>query len=120
MGEKHGIAATFEDDGQPKSVDIDVRVLLFQTVRELLINGTKHAKANQMRVLTRWLDGALQITVEDNGVGFDIGILSGDKRSGFGLFSIRERVRHVGGQLKIESEPGHGARVILAIPLKKQ
>jgi signal transduction histidine kinase len=117
---RHGILVEFADDGQPKPLSDDVCVLLFQAVRELLVNVAKHAQARSAKVsITR--DGThIEVDVEDDGVGFDTGKLapSVDENGRFGLFSIRARLDPLGGHIEVESEPGHGTRVTLMAPLK--
>jgi len=116
---EHGIAAVFRNDGRPKPLDNNVRVLLFQAVRELLINVAKHAKATSVTVSARRLVDQIQVTVEDDGVGFNTSELGarGRKTAGFGLFSVRERLDHIGGTLDIESSPHSGTKVVLAAPI---
>ncbi len=92
----------------------DQAVLLFQSVRELLMNAHKHARADHATVTVKRLDRVLHIEVRDEGQGFDPstivpaqgGIPSQPYR--FGLFSIRERMRSVGGAFDVFSEPGRG------------
>jgi PAS domain S-box-containing protein len=117
--QQHGLSTEFTDDGQAKPLDDDVRILLFQAVRELLVNVVKHSKAKNVAVSARMLDGEVQISVEDNGVGFDTSLASsaGYSSNGFGLFSIHQRLGHIGGRLDIESEPGKGARISLVVPI---
>ena len=119
--DRHGIRAEFEDDGQPKPLDDDVSALLFHAVCELLVNAVKHSRARKVRVSTRRDDSDIQITVEDDGVGFDISDIASywSRTEGFGLFSIREQMDYFGGQLKVESKSGHGTRAILVAPLKR-
>ncbi|HUT31112.1 MAG TPA: PAS domain S-box protein [Sedimentisphaerales bacterium] len=116
---EHGITAVFRNDGRPKPLDNNVRVLLFQAVRELLINVAKHAKAHNVTVSARRLADEIQVTVEDDGVGFNSSELGsrGRKTTGFGLFSVRERLDHIGGRLDIDSSPDSGTRVTLAAPI---
>jgi PAS domain S-box-containing protein len=117
--EQHGILSDFEDDRQPKPLEDDIRVLLFKVVRELLINVVKHAQARHVKVSMIRDDGNIQITVTDDGAGFDTSkIYRWNMAEGFGLFSIRERLEHLGGYLEIVSQPGHGTRVTLVAPLK--
>jgi PAS domain S-box-containing protein len=119
---KHGIAVEFEDDGDPKPLDDDVRVLLFRDVRELLINVVKHAGAHKVKVSLRKLDNHICVTVEDDGVGFDpVEVISmAAKRGEFGFFSIRERLEDLGGHLRIDSAPGCGCKVTMTAPLKQK
>ena len=60
------------------------------------------------------------LEIIDDGIGFDVSKIKHhvDKTGGFGLFRIRERLNYLGGQLKIESEPKHGTRVSLVVPIK--
>ena len=118
---RHGILSYFEDDGQPKPLDDDVRVLLFQAVRELLVNVAKHAQARSVKVAMRRDGSDVRIIVEDDGVGFDAFSIGPhwSEIKGLGLFSIRERLDHIGGQLRIVSTPGHGTQVTLVAPLKR-
>ena len=120
--ERHGIKAEFADDGRPKPLDEDIGVLLFQATRELLINVVKHAQAHLVKVSTQRIDEQIETIVEDDGVGFDVSEVGSfvHEKGGFGLFNIQERLKHVGGRFKIESEPGTGTRVTLVAPLKTE
>ena len=119
---RQGILSYFEDDGQPKPLDDDIQVLLFQAIRELLVNVAKHAQAQRVKVTTQRDGGNIRVTVEDDGVGFVLPSTGSQwgRMKGFGLFSIRERLDHVGGRLEIKSEPGHGTRIALVAPLKRE
>jgi signal transduction histidine kinase len=118
--EKHGLITTFEDDKRPKPLGEDLRVLLFRAVRELLINVVKHSRAKKARIRMRREEGWIKIDVEDDGVGFhparNEDLLAG--RTGFGLFSIRERLHHLDGRVEIDSGPGRGTRVTLTARLQ--
>jgi signal transduction histidine kinase len=106
-----------EDDGNEKPLSDDRRVLVFRCVQELLMNAAKHAKASQASVSLACIDGCLTAEVSDNGVGFvPDAALAKNRTHGYGLFSIQERVRHFGGSLAIQSEPGKGTRITLRIP----
>jgi PAS domain S-box-containing protein len=115
---KHGINFCFENDGH-KPLNDESRVLLFQTVRELLVNVAKHAQARNTEVSIQRDGDNIRIDVEDDGVGFDTSKFDYYlRRGGFGLFSIRERLRHLGGHIEMKSEPGHGTQVTVVTPLK--
>ncbi len=117
---KQGITTHFETDEQPKPVSDEVRVLLFKAVRELLVNVIKHAQARNVRVSIQKDGNSIRIIVEDDGIGFSPSdtSLQGREKVGLGLFSIRERLDHLGGQVQINSSPGKGTRVILTAPLR--
>jgi PAS domain S-box-containing protein len=118
---RYGITIDCQDDGQPKPVRDDIRVLLFQAVRELLANVVRHAKAQRTKVSITKNHHRIQIDVEDDGVGFNPEeTIPGGDENVFGLFSIRERLEPLGGYMKVSSEPGHGTRVTIMGPLKSE
>ncbi len=119
---EHYIATEFEDDGQPKPLDDDTRTVLFRDVRELLTNVVKHAQAKKVKVSIRKDHSRMHVIVEDDGRGFDPKEVAATaaKAGEFGLFSIRERLKQLGGNIEIESAAGHGTRVTLVAPLKSK
>jgi PAS domain S-box-containing protein len=120
--QQHGLSTEFKGEGQTKPLDNDVRILLFQAVRELLVNVVKYAQAHNVTVSTRRVGNEIRVSVEDDGVGFDVSQTGSYdyKTGGFGLFSIRERLGHMGGRLEIESKPGVGTRVTLTAPIDQE
>ena len=116
IGQKHGIKTQFEDDGLPKALEDDIRVLLFRNVRELLINIVKHADAQNVKVSIRRISEKICVTVEDDGVGFNPVDMASN--AGFGIFSVRERLEQLAGHIEIESEPGRGSKITMTAPLK--
>jgi PAS domain S-box-containing protein len=116
--EQHGIAIKVQADRSPKMMNDEIRVLLFQTVRELLINVARHAQAKNIRVFIGRQDTNLQVKIEDDGLGLGLSPTTGDGPWGFGFFSIGERLKYLGGHLEVTSEPGWGTRVTLQVPLK--
>jgi len=116
---QHSINLDLEDDGQWKPLGDDVRVVLFQAVRELLVNVVKHAQAGSVRISIGRDGDHIKISIKDNGVGFDASKI-GPNLSGsntFGLFNIRERLKHLGGHLEIVSGHGTGTSATLSAPL---
>jgi CheY-like chemotaxis protein len=117
---KYGLDVQISADPAANSVRKDIRTLLFESVRELLINAVKHAEADRVAIeLALDPDDALCITVTDEGVGFDPAVLFDRGKTGpvgWGLFSIRERLALLGGRLDIESAPGKGTRFRLVAP----
>jgi len=102
-----------------RGVPEDQAVLLFQSVRELLFNASKHAGTHEAWVTLEQKDGGLRIEVRDNGIGFAASALNagGQESSKFGLFSIRERMSALGGSLHISSAPEVGTRAVLFLPI---
>ena len=117
--DEHGILISLEDDELPKPIDIDGSVVLFQAVRELMLNVVKHARARHIRVSINCRNNSIEITVQDDGAGFDVSrnAFRPGREGGYGLFSIRERLEYLGGSLAVESLPGRGTRAALALEL---
>lgn len=86
----------------------------------MLANVVKHAQARHAKV-SLWREGdRLQVAVEDDGVGFDVGDIGTrwkEARS-YGLFSIRERLAPFAGSLTVDSKPGEGTQVTVSVPLE--
>jgi PAS domain S-box-containing protein len=121
---RYGIKTEFFNNIDPiykKTLDDDVRAILFRNVRELLANVVKHAQANQVSVSMDHADNVLKIVVRDDGIGFDYSPESQTvkPKGGFGLFSIEERMTDIGGSLEIESESGKGCKAILTVPVEE-
>ena len=85
-------------------------------MRELLINIIKHAKASKVKVSVSKVDEQICVIIEDDGVGFEPAKLA--MNTGFGIFSIRERLEQLAGHLEIESEPGRGTKITMTAPQK--
>lgn len=104
--------------GLRKSLDQDVRTILFRNVRELVVNVIKHSRATMVSIVFEDRGPNLRIIVADNGIGFShkTTIQSGSETGGFGLFSIEELMIDLGGSLQIVSDPGDGCTAILSAP----
>jgi len=114
---QHGIKAKFKTNVKSVSLDREVQVLMFQATRELLMNIVKHAQAKTATV--KFFDNGKRFSIEvkDNGIGFDVeNTFLPDLKGGFGLYSIRERLRHIGGVLEIKSNPIKGTTVLITAP----
>jgi PAS domain S-box-containing protein len=117
MKEKYNLKLELNFDPEVNISNKDVSELLFQSVRELLMNVIKHAGTSSCRlIVSKDRQGRLQIEITDRGAGFDAEKIS-DYTEGFGLFSIRERVELMDGQLEIDSTPGTGTTVRLTAPV---
>jgi PAS domain S-box-containing protein len=103
-----------------KALDPNMETILFRNVRELVINVVKHARADKVSVRLEDRGASMRIIVEDDGIGFDprAVVETGNKIGGFGLFSIKELMTDLGGDLKIVSEPGKGCSAIMSTPFK--
>jgi PAS domain S-box-containing protein len=104
------------------SLPDDLKILLFESVRELLFNVSKHSQTRASVVSMRQVNGFLKLTISDQGIGFDPAAMSKsvDEGKGFGLFSIRERLGLVGGKFDVQSAPGQGSRISLSVPMPQR
>ncbi len=113
------LKCSFKNSDEPKPLTEEAKILLYRSIRELLVNIAKHADAKTVSVSLTTLNGDIEIIIKDNGKGFDTSKLDdkSSKSRGFGLFSIRERLTHIGGRFNIESQKGKGTKVTLLAPL---
>ena len=119
MQEKHALPVTVRDDGSSEPLDDEVKIVLFKAVRELLMNVVKHARANRAEIDIRRVNQSVEVVVVDDGSGLSAGRAAASAQMvGFGLFSIREGLRHLGGEFSIRSAVGGGTVAILRAPLK--
>lgn len=122
IGEQHGLLVTVEAEKHADAQQLpeDIRVFLYQAARELLFNVAKHAaSATATLCLTCPQPDIIEMTVSDTGRGFDPAAMEarGNGGGGYGLLSISERLKHIGGHMRIDSIPGHGARVAVSVSL---
>jgi signal transduction histidine kinase len=96
-----------------------VEVQLLRIIQEALANARKHSRARFVCVTFAAQDGRAQVTVQDNGCGFDSGEVTGDAEGRVGLRVMRERAEEIGGALAVQSAPGEGTRVIVTAPLRE-
>ena len=98
---------------------------LFRATKEVISNAVRHGNAAEVVVTVHWPDagptgraGQMRVVVDDDGGGFDpAAAMAPHARRGLGLAGIAERLAGLGGRLRLESQPGSGARVILEVPL---
>ena len=117
---QHGLKVDVQKDMLPIPMDDEIKVLLFRSVRELMLNIVKHAQAHNARVTIRRESDEVSIAVEDDGIGIRDQRQDSKLKSngGFGLFSIRERLRYLGGQVQVEPGRARGTRITLVVPLQ--
>ena len=121
---QHDLAVSVKLQEEAPPIPEEHALLLFQSVRELLINCVKHAHTRKATIELEQREDMLYITVADQGDGFTpcTGALAAkpDASSpGFGLFSIRERMLSLGGRFDLNAAPGKGTSATLVLPLSK-
>ena len=102
-------------DLTPPRLPSNVRIALFRSAQEAIINVLRHADATQLAVSLHRENGRVRLRVEDDGRGFDPNVASQKEAPSWGLKIMRERIESIGGKVQIESEPGHGTRVTFEI-----
>jgi signal transduction histidine kinase len=95
-------------------VPAEVRHDLFLVVKEALTNALRHSQAAEVRLRLAEAAGTLTFEISDNGRGLDSAEASGSRR-GNGLKNMRERVKKLGGDFRLISAPGHGAKLQFSI-----
>lgn len=116
---KHGLRVKVHGSHEKIQLPEDHTVLLFQSVRELLFNVLKHAGVKQATVrMSIQENGEACISVEDRGKGLDVNAMQRTQKPGhLGLFAVQERMRAMGGRVKLTSAPGQGTIVRLLLPI---
>jgi len=114
LHERYGVSIQFTDPAPLPTLDETRNVVLFRSVRELLINAAKHAQATSVELSLRQALGRLVVRVRDDGVGMRNDI---EQSAGTGLVSMRERLAHVGGGLHIKSQRGAGTSIEIELTL---
>ncbi len=120
--QEYDLSFIYNGGNRDATLDTDVSVLLFDSVRELMMNVAKHARARSCRVSMSATPDEVILTVSDDGVGMNGSTSDGEPSGcdGYGLFSIRERLDHIGGRMRLSSEPGRGTTVALTVPARKE
>jgi signal transduction histidine kinase len=116
--EQTGISCTAAISPELVIGDKDVSTAVFRIFQETLTNIIRHAKASRVDVDLKQEVGVLTLEIRDNGAGIARENIS-DPAS-FGIMSMRERARHLGGAVIITGEPGKGTTVLVRIPLLKK
>src|SRR5271156_2259998 len=114
ISDRHNVEIKFVHHGIPEHIPKDVTLCLYRITQEALRNVVKHSGAAQAEVELMGHDDRIELRVSDSGVGFIPE--PANPSSGLGLISMQERLRLVGGQLSVQSDPSHGTRIHVLIP----
>ena len=115
----HEMEFIFNGPEEREKIDIDISLLLFDSVKELLMNAVKHSHAKSVSILMKIDDSRVILAIRDNGVGFDLhyGGNGGKRSGGYGLFSIRERLDTIGGSFAVNTG-SKGSEFVLNAPIE--
>lgn len=113
--ERTGVATEWTADADDEGMSPALQIAVFRILQESLDNVARHARADRVRVVLRREHGELRLEVSDDGVGFDLA--RSQAETCLGLTGMRERAIGLGGTLRIETHPGAGTNVVLALPI---
>ena len=113
-----GVAAELRSTGDPMPLHPDAELALLRSAQEALSNVGRHAQASRVVVTLSYLGDVVSLDVDDDGVGFTADGATAGLRAdgGFGLIGMRERLTAAGGDLAVESTPGHGTTIAASVP----
>ena len=114
---RSGLKVTLEHDGLEGRLPREVETAAYRVVQEALTNVAGHAKATQAILTIRAIDNRLEVSVEDDGIGFDPDGVVG---ASVGLPGMRERVELLDGRFEVESAPGKGTRINAELSLDRE
>lgn len=117
-----GIHVDFQTFDVDQRLPQDIELPIYRVVQEAFQNITKHAKATQVTLQLIGYDDHVVVTIEDNGIGFDLASMNEIKKApfGMGLPGMRERIEFLSGKIDIDSSPGNGTSVVIEVPFKKK
>jgi nitrate/nitrite-specific signal transduction histidine kinase len=114
-----GIRLTLITNGNEEMAYLpEAEVQLLRIIQEALSNVRKHSDAKQAWIKIDCQANRSLVTITDEGKGFDQSLVGRDSQPHYGLQTMRERAESVGGSLQVVSQPGHGTRVVVTLPLK--
>jgi signal transduction histidine kinase len=117
--EPTGVRVRIEEASASRRLPADVETALFRIVQELITNIARHAAARNVDILLQFDEETSAVTVEDDGIGFDIVevTLSPETGRGLGLMGMLERIELLGGEMDISTAPGYGTKIHITVPL---
>ena len=105
---------TYDDDVEWDALDGDIKINSYRIVQESLKNSVKHAQCKQALIAFKLSDGILTLTIQDDGVGFDVN----KGRNGIGLRNLTSRAEKINGTLHVDSGKGKGTTITVQMPAK--
>ena len=111
-----GIPVTCDADDRAEDLSRGAALALFRIVQEALGNAAKHSRATRIAAGLTRADGHVTLTVSDNGIGFDRGLLTSS--GGLGLITMRERAGQLNGTFEFNTAPGRGTTITVVIPFR--
>ena len=114
FGDHRRVEIDFKSHDVPTNLPSEISFCLFRVLQEALQNAAKHSGVKQFEVRLAGVNDEINLTISDQGVGFDVEAAM--KGRGLGLTSMRERLRLINGQLSIDSQPRRGTTIHARVP----
>jgi PAS domain S-box-containing protein len=118
LSAKGKLKVELHQEGIPADLPVDVTLCVFRIAQEALRNCVRHSGAGTARVMLRTACEEIRLSVSDDGCGFEMH--SEAMKRGLGFTSMRERLRIVGGEMQVQSQPMHGTVIQVSVPLARE
>ncbi len=120
LSRSFGIEVTFGQEGDVRRLRADQELNLYRISQEALSNVVKHSQSSQVNLLLNFQAEEVQLTIADNGCGFDVpeDLTKLARTGGMGVLNMRQRMREIGGCLNLASSPGQGTSLKLSVPIR--
>jgi signal transduction histidine kinase len=119
FGRRHEVDVDLLHNGMDERLLPEIESAAYRIIQEALTNVARHAQAKTCRIRLQRLADILLVTIEDDGIGFDVAAVEQARlEHGLGLIGIRERVAQLGGKLRVDTGQGKGVRLIVELPAR--
>ena len=106
------VEVSVESESVPEDLLDEYKIYIYRLVQEALNNAVRHSGARNAKVVVERLEKSIMVRVIDDGRGFDPG-----RSRGMGILGMEERVKHLGGTLRVKSQMGNGTTVTADLPI---
>ena len=118
FGARTGFKLEFACAIRVRHLPYEIERELYFTLREGILNAVRHARATELHLKLTQSSTGYEATLRDNGTGFDMSSAEGSGH--YGLRGMRERIQKIGGELTIETAPGKGTQISIAVPFRQK
>ena len=115
VSKRTGVRVRVSAEGVSDDLPEEHKTCIYRVVQEALHNSSRHGEPQQVRVSARQEADRILLSIQDDGRGFDP-----EQGTGLGLLGMQERVLHLGGTFRVESHPGQGTVIRVALPIAHQ
>ncbi|MEP7319294.1 MAG: sensor histidine kinase, partial [Panacibacter sp.] len=115
--ENKNLRVIFSAEGNLANLEKNAELMIYRIIQECIQNVLKHAKASRLDIALIAEQNELDVTIEDNGTGFDLAAVTSD---GLGMKNVYSRIEYLNGKIDITSAPGKGTAIALYIPMNNK